>query len=641
MKKRYWYHAVYLLNTLAIALGGCVKKNSSSQATQVIGRDDRVRDDSEWRDGRIGKIEKNGSAICTAFAVGKYEIVSARHCFLQDNKDIVDTIEKFSFVNSKQKNKMTRVIEEYPDSDFLRFEVQQAQDSWYEVSNPMLNEPALLVSMNDKWNGTFINYQPIPGNVFANSFLIHRLDTVPGASGSPLVQHGKVVAVHLGSINRNNIAVIFDKRKEVDVSELDLSIIRESQLYATIISSMALVVSIVNTLNTHENNLKNRIDRERDGFAERSNSLGPAEKDSIFQDDPRWPKNFRYYSIATNGGVTIKIAVDSNTGRVANEAYLGIGADVLTDATKARAREMTLERYKKDSEGGESLAHLSGASRFWAKFVKAERDEAEPGLWRDPKPWMLPPDAVPVKTNTCFDSPLERKCAVVSDEDLFNRIIDLIKGESKQVQWLVVRMIPVFEQYYAAIGIKYFEARFLKKFAVDPFLRDEPVHVILRNMIQSSPEFGSHDVCGVETIVTERKEVCEVVGYEIRPHQGCQPKILGTMVSMDCPGSQPGEEKKFSKCHEEAKCPTGWSIVSRSEGAQCGRQGAFITRITQCRGPGTPATCDDPNNIIEYSPCEDRTRPVMTCKQVEVGQVVKKSCWYTCNLGSSCEVVTF
>ena len=139
--------------------------------------------------------------VCTAFAISKNEVVTARHC-LNKTASLI-----FAAANGATPVAVT-IQNEYPNSDIAIVKTATDLASWLPVSSraPVAGpdsakvvsyEPGKKKLVSDA-TGVF-KQQIHNDNQVSSGIFLHTADTVSGASGSPIFQGDKVVAVHLGT----------------------------------------------------------------------------------------------------------------------------------------------------------------------------------------------------------------------------------------------------------------------------------------------------------------------------------------------------------------------------------------------------------------------------------------------------------
>ncbi|MBF0442249.1 MAG: trypsin-like peptidase domain-containing protein [Oligoflexales bacterium] len=223
MKKNRFQALICLFAILSIHVS-CGPTSTPSRLNQIIGADDRYQAEDDILQSSIGgigvKYSNSGSEqysyhyFCTAFAINKNEIITASHCVEGGSQDRYYSTFIFQTYKSLKENR--KPIEAsisllLPESDIAVLQTKVPMENWLSSSlhDPEPgNIPGYIVSFEAKKNilltsnvGSFT--QEIQNS--SGAFL-HTFDTMPGASGSPIFQGGKVVAVHLGAIidSRNN-----------------------------------------------------------------------------------------------------------------------------------------------------------------------------------------------------------------------------------------------------------------------------------------------------------------------------------------------------------------------------------------------------------------------------------------------------
>ncbi len=202
-------HQFIVIFTLVVIQNACKTVSPVSEPTAIIGKDDRTTLADQRFEAMIGTIlfqtNEFTNIKCTASFVDKNTVVTALHCIDPDNLGL------YKIALKSQKPIAVKAIKKvFTEADVVYLTVnfqnsaflpsgsldpkQKTQIISYDVGSSQLVEDS----------GTKIK------NVGADGLITHELDTVESASGSPLIQDGKIVGIHLG--------VLYDKPLIVDLS---------------------------------------------------------------------------------------------------------------------------------------------------------------------------------------------------------------------------------------------------------------------------------------------------------------------------------------------------------------------------------------------------------------------------------------
>ncbi|MBM4253980.1 MAG: trypsin-like serine protease [Deltaproteobacteria bacterium] len=202
---------------LALTTVGCLQRNTSSTKA-IIGGDDRQVVTDQTINAAVGTLHSgDGSALCTAFASSADEVVTAAHCLVAGTSD-----GQYQFWTKKHGyRKLERLSQSGVKSDVAVFKSSQLTPDFLPLASVQPNgSSARLIGFDFK---TLSLVETTKGAIDVTSLKAgvyrHTFDTLPGQSGSPIVQDGKVVAVHIGSLKdgKVNLAVATREMEKADV----------------------------------------------------------------------------------------------------------------------------------------------------------------------------------------------------------------------------------------------------------------------------------------------------------------------------------------------------------------------------------------------------------------------------------------
>lgn len=200
-----------------------VPRNPESKINQIVGTDDRVEDHSPISETSIGSLEYLGEPLCTAFATGPHQITTAYHCIAEFEQRIV--YGEFSFKTKLNTYAIFGIGKTNKNADYAILTVDPKISNWFEVKELEPHEPLSIYSATS--DGKILtNTVEKYSEIIANGYIKYGLDTVRGASGSPILQNGAVIAVHLGAYRDGNLGILMSQVENVD----EIKILKEGLL---------------------------------------------------------------------------------------------------------------------------------------------------------------------------------------------------------------------------------------------------------------------------------------------------------------------------------------------------------------------------------------------------------------------------
>jgi hypothetical protein len=179
-------------------------EQSSQKINLIFGQDDRISVAKERIENtkvgqlRILRLDEKGrlrptNTVCTAFASGRNQITTAGHCWQGEEN-------KFYIFMDGNKN-VHRVVGKVPELSNGNTLVLYTPDisQWIDAGSLDATKPVSMISYSKDRDALteVLNDKPLQLDPSGN-FLLSEMDSLPGASGSPILQDGKVVAVHQG-----------------------------------------------------------------------------------------------------------------------------------------------------------------------------------------------------------------------------------------------------------------------------------------------------------------------------------------------------------------------------------------------------------------------------------------------------------
>ena len=205
------------------SLACSIESGTQSITKAIIGDDDREPSNNPSFASIIGQISV-GETTCTAFASASNEITTASHC-LPEDENFDAAAAKFSTAEGTPYD-LTELLLLDARKDIAVFRTAKNFPTYFERA-AILGGSLMLVAIDPKTGllnaDRSCDYEK---NIESAGAIVHSCDSIPGESGAPLLQDGRVVGLHLGykeSIDRN---VAFDLRRldddTVDMLSLEL-----------------------------------------------------------------------------------------------------------------------------------------------------------------------------------------------------------------------------------------------------------------------------------------------------------------------------------------------------------------------------------------------------------------------------------
>jgi hypothetical protein len=209
---------------LVVALCACQHRDSGSSPSANLAKDGRNDLLDQYLIKRMGVLSFKGVPICTAFASGTNQVSTAASCLREPLSDayklningrpvpIVAALADLP--TGLALLKVEGVSEVFPTAAFASDEDSSI------VSYASDQKQFVLASTG------YIKTSAVPG------VLMHTFDAIKGASGSPILQNGQVVGVHLGAVveddNVFNVAVATADLEDVNLPQSDLRLHSEA-----------------------------------------------------------------------------------------------------------------------------------------------------------------------------------------------------------------------------------------------------------------------------------------------------------------------------------------------------------------------------------------------------------------------------
>lgn len=206
-----WANVTVVFALLAFLSASCGKQRTeewSAELQSIVGPDGRKTTVAADALGKVGQFHRfvfqKGYLLpvkgtCSAFASGPQEVTTAGHCFskLEDHK-------AFVFINGKGEiHRLLRMTyrSESAKGDIAKFFAPTVKEYFQQVEFDPARPVTMLSYSSDL--GAFTQSAAESAILEGSSgYLFSQLDSVKGASGSPILQDGKVVAMHVAAVSR-------------------------------------------------------------------------------------------------------------------------------------------------------------------------------------------------------------------------------------------------------------------------------------------------------------------------------------------------------------------------------------------------------------------------------------------------------
>lgn len=186
-----------------LAITNCGSRNNEQIKLQSILKDDsRTREADVRLKNAIGSLKDENGLICSAFIINYNELVTARHCI-----DLHQPLNQYYFENSfGQKIKLTQINESLAQADIISFQI--STQVFTLISGTFNPTSGATITGVDPHNKLVSSEEcKVQENTMANGFFEYVCDTESGQSGSPILQNGLVIGIHLGNNPHKNVNI--------------------------------------------------------------------------------------------------------------------------------------------------------------------------------------------------------------------------------------------------------------------------------------------------------------------------------------------------------------------------------------------------------------------------------------------------
>jgi V8-like Glu-specific endopeptidase len=211
------------LATLLATVCGCDQKERGAQTKGVLSPVSHLQSVTDNRLLQsIGFLVTADGAECTAFVTGPDEVTAAAHC--RGKHADAGAIDATFTTEDGRTVHLSKVKRLETKKDYMVLSADSYLPLGLEYGS-LENGPVEVVGYDFNRKGLYAHSNcTIDGYVDAAGVFLHSCDTEQGFSGGPVLQHGKVVGIHLGyqgGVDRN---VGFDLTK-IDDDSVDVAAI--------------------------------------------------------------------------------------------------------------------------------------------------------------------------------------------------------------------------------------------------------------------------------------------------------------------------------------------------------------------------------------------------------------------------------
>ena len=216
---------VFLSIISILSYSGCNEETNlnQSQIKSIIGEDNRVGIELNSLDllkkelvNLVGHF-KAGQKSCTGFISAKDELTTAAHCY---NEETLDTVK---FIRGNDIISPISIKSIYANADIIIFKIVE-QNDYLKAAEFNIKYPLSLISIDSTHQKLLFEENCKIIDKLNDAYVImHLCDTESRSSGSPIVQNGKVIGVHIGTTfdHVSNIAISYKNLNKIDLSNLD------------------------------------------------------------------------------------------------------------------------------------------------------------------------------------------------------------------------------------------------------------------------------------------------------------------------------------------------------------------------------------------------------------------------------------
>ncbi len=170
----------------------------------ILGDDSRTPLTESELGAMVGTLRSaEDKALCTGFFSGIKEVTTAHHCLGErwageGQRFVTADKQEYWVLGLKRWNKESDLVVLNVERPTFGGAVEQTQK--FLVTRPMVSDrSAIIISFDPKRSEFLVNEGTAPVRMADHpGVLSHELDTIPGSSGSPIIQGDSVVAMHVG-----------------------------------------------------------------------------------------------------------------------------------------------------------------------------------------------------------------------------------------------------------------------------------------------------------------------------------------------------------------------------------------------------------------------------------------------------------
>ena len=206
-----------------ISLGACNGSDQTYQPNAIIGTNDLIETKEEITLSKHGYL-KTGKRSCNAFLTNNNEVTTALHCVGEDPLSFIGY--KFEPLSGMVAN-VADVVFLDDTKDMITYTLDKQYKNHYPLSFELDQSKDLTLVGIDHESGKLLQTNcPVGELLPGQAAFEHSCDTKKKYSGSPLLQNGHVVGIHIGFNPTKNVNYALNLTQmtddSADIAELEV-----------------------------------------------------------------------------------------------------------------------------------------------------------------------------------------------------------------------------------------------------------------------------------------------------------------------------------------------------------------------------------------------------------------------------------
>ena len=247
------YLGIRMIPLFLVLCNTCSNEQTPSTLTAVIDKDQRQQLGNRALSPLFGKLSIGNQTLCTGFMSNFTEVSTANHClwpFLKDKTNI----KKLRFESSwGVTHSVKDIVFRNESADVIILSIGGGFHLSFPSGPADPDQPVKIVSYQASTQKyvTVDDCKIVRQNKMQGYFF-HDCDTEPSASGSPLIQGGKVVGMHIGYSKENgaNVAVEYDQLFSANLDSANIDEFEKSQSWERCMLTCATATVLCGTICT-------------------------------------------------------------------------------------------------------------------------------------------------------------------------------------------------------------------------------------------------------------------------------------------------------------------------------------------------------------------------------------------------------